>query len=363
MKISKDITEASTLTGKFYNSATYFEKCKTEIFEKSWQLIGENELVKVPQTAYPFEFLEGLISEPLLLTRDKKDELKCLSNVCTHRGNLLVNNHCSLTHGIICSYHGRRFDLDGKFKSMPETEGMKNFPCENDNLKELPLKKWKQFLFTSINPAFPFEKMIEEMDRRVGWLPVENFIFSTERSQEYLVKANWALYCDNYLEGFHIPYIHKDLAKSLDYSSYASEIYEYSNLQLGVAKNGESAFDLPPTSPDYGKRIAAYYFWLFPNIMFNFYPWGLSLNIIRPLKYNLTKVIFKSFIWDESKIDEGAGALLDRVEREDEAMVEKVQLGTASKLYGAGRYSPKMEKGVHHFHSLIADFLNNGSNH
>lgn len=360
MKILNDISEASTLTGEFYNSASYFEKCKSSIFEKSWQFIGENELIKVPQTVYPFEFIEGLISEPLLLTRDKKDELKCLSNVCTHRGNILVNNSCSLPHGIICSYHGRRFDLDGKFKSMPETEGMKNFPCERDNLTELQLKKWKQFLFTSIDPAFPFEEMIAEMDRRIGWLPVENFIYSPERSQEYLVKANWALYCDNYLEGFHIPYIHKDLAKSLDYSLYSSEIYAYSNLQLGVAKNGESAFDLPESSPDYGKRIAAYYYWFFPNIMFNFYPWGLSLNIIRPLKYNLTKVIFKSYIWDETKIDEGAGALLDRVEREDEAMVEKVQLGTASKLYGAGRYSPKMEQGVHHFHSLIARFLNNG---
>lgn len=129
---------------------------------------------------------------------------------------------------------------------------------------------------------------------------------------------------------------------------------------MGIGKNGDICFELPATSPDYGKNVAAYYFWLFPNIMFNFYPWGLSLNIIRPIKHNLTKVIFKSYIWDESKIDSGAGALLDRVEREDEAIVEKVQKGTASRFYDAGRFSPKMEKGVHHFHLLINKFLKDG---
>ena len=40
------------------------------------------------------------------------------------------------------------------------------------------------------------------------------------------------------------------------------------------------------------KKIAAYYFWLFPNIMFNFYPWGLSINLIIPMEPEKTKVKF-----------------------------------------------------------------------
>ena len=304
--------------------------------------------------------MEGFITEPLLLVRDKNDEIICLSNVCTHRGAVLIDHPCQLSGNITCPYHGRRFDMKGKFKSMPETHEMENFPTQKDDLHILNIKKWKQFLFTSLEPTLEFEKLIKEMNERIGWMPIENFIYSESRSQEYLVKANWALYIDNYLEGFHIPFIHPDLSKSLDYSSYSSEIYPYSNLQIGIGKSGDICFELPKTSKDYGKNIAAYYFWLFPNMMFNFYPWGLSLNIIRPIKHNLTKVIFKSYIWDESKIDLGAGALLDRVEREDEAIVEKVQKGTASKFYSAGRFSPKMEKGVHHFHLLISDFLKNG---
>lgn len=357
MKIHEDIRVASTLDGTFYNSPERLEESKEKLFERSWQIIGEEDLVKVPQAAFPFEFMEGFISEPLLLTRDKEDHLHCMSNVCTHRGNILVDNPCILNGGISCSYHGRRFGLDGCFKAMPETEGMVDFPSQRDNLSKLEVKKWKQFLFTSLDPTIDFNELVGEMEKRVGWMPIENFIFDPNRSREYLVRANWALYCDNYLEGFHIPYIHRDLAKTLDADAYLSEIYKYSNLQLGISKGGEMAFDLPKNSPDYGKRVGAYYYWLFPNIMFNFYPWGLSLNIIKPLQHNLTKVIFKSFVWDYSKIDAGAGALLDRVEREDEAIVENVQKGISSRLYGKGRYSPKMEQGVHHFHRLISDFM------
>lgn len=72
---------------------------------------------------------------------------------------------------------------------------------------------------------------------------------------------------------------------------------------------------------------------------------------------NRTRVSFISYVYDESKLDLGAGALLDKVEREDEYVVEGVQKGLQSGVYRTGRFSPKMEKGVHHFHRLLAEFL------
>ena len=93
-------------------------------------------------------------------------------------------------------------------------------------------------------------------------------------------------------------------------------------------------------------------------MMFNFYPWGLSINIVRPLQVNLTKVSFITYVWRPERLDRGAGAMLDRVEREDEAVVECVQRGMQSRLYERGRYSPTREQGVHQFHRLLAEFLN-----
>ncbi len=130
------------------------------------------------------------------------------------------------------------------------------------------------------------------------------------------------------------------------------------NLQIGYTDSSEEVFDLPNDHPDYGKNVAAYYYWVFPNFMLNFYPWGLSVNIVKPISINQTKVSFRSYIYDESKLNKGAGAILDKVEREDEIVVEGVQKGISSSFYKAGRFSPTREKGVHHFHRLLAEFLN-----
>ena len=118
---------------------------------------------------------------------------------------------------------------------------------------------------------------------------------------------------------------------------------------------------MPEGHLDYGKNVAAYYYWVFPNMMFNFYPWGLSINIVKPIHLNKTKVSFITYVYDESKINTGAGALLDKVEREDEFVVEGVHKGLQSKFYTSGRFSPTREKGVHHFHGLLAKYLNNNT--
>lgn len=356
IKIDDDITKSFTLPSNFYHSINYFEKCREIIFPNSWQLIGDDNKLKLKNDAYPFNFIDGFIEEPLLMIKSD-DNIQCFSNVCTHRGNLLIENPCSIQRDIVCKYHGRKFNTCGKFISMPESKGMQNFPSESDNLTEVPLKKWKQFLFSSLDPKIDFDVLINEMDKRVGWLPIEDFVFEPNLSRDYLVKANWALYCDNYLEGFHIPFVHKDLAKTLDYSKYKSEIFAFSNLQLGIASGGDYCFDLPNDSADFGQKIAAYYFWIFPNMMFNFYPWGLSVNIIKPINPKLTKVEFRTYVWDESKLENGAGSILDKVEREDEDIVQNVQKGVNSRFYKKGRYSPKMEQGVHHFHKLISSFI------
>jgi choline monooxygenase len=172
-----------------------------------------------------------------------------------------------------------------------------------------------------------------------------------------LINANWALYCDNYLEEFHIPYVHAGLAEKLDYSGYRTDRFRYGNLQLGIAKPGEPAFELPKGHPNAHERVGAFYFWLFPNIMFNFYPWGLSLNVVTPLAVGRTKVAFHSYVWNPSLRESGVGAGLHRVEMEDEEVVESVQRGVRSRLYDRGRYSERREVGTHHFHEMLADFM------
>ncbi len=259
---------------------------------------------------------------------------------------------------LTCMYHGRRFNLDGAFEYMPEFEDADDFPRPCDHLHKFPLEKWGPLLFVGLNPDFQFSKVIDTMKERIGFLPLDEFSLDTSTSKDFLVHANWALYCDNYLEGFHVPFVHEGLNKMLDYGSYKTEIYEHCNLQIGYTNEATEVFDLPEGHVDYGKNVAAYYYWVFPNMMFNFYPWGLSLNIVKPIDINRTKVSFISYVYDPTKLNKGAGNDLDKVEREDEFVVENVQKGVNSSFYKAGRFSPKREKGVHHFHSLLALYLN-----
>ncbi len=356
LSVDPRIEYASTLPSAFYKDPAVYERSKDAIFARHWQFAMDTDAVKVPGAVAPMTLLEGCLDEPIVAVRDMNDELRVLANVCAHRGMQVVEgagNHRSLR----CRYHGRRYGLDGQCQFMPEFEAVQNFPAESDNLAQVPFGTFAKLIFAAVQPTVPLEAWLAPIKERLGWLPLDRFVHDSTRDREYIVRANWALYIDNYLEGFHIPYVHASLNEALDYGSYTTEQYEWSNLQLAIAGDGEEAFDLPESSPDFGKRVGAYYYWLFPNTMLNFYPWGLSINVVRPIGPDVTKVMFIPYVWDASKLGKGAGGDLDRVEREDEAVVEMVQRGVRSRFYDRGRFSVAREANVHHFHRLLSAAL------
>ncbi|HEX2093362.1 MAG TPA: aromatic ring-hydroxylating dioxygenase subunit alpha [Longimicrobiaceae bacterium] len=359
LAIDPDIRRAHTLPGPVYHDPAYFRLQQERVFARSWQLVPGGERMRAPGHLLPFTLLEGCLNEPLVLAADEEGTVRCLSNVCTHRGTLVVEGE-GHARTLRCRYHGRRFALDGRFLSMPEFEGVEGFPSPADDLPCVALEGWGPLRFCSLDPAVPFHEWIGPVRERVGFLPLEEFVFDPGTSRDYLIRANWALYCDNYLEEFHIPYVHAGLSEALDYGTYRTETYAYCSLQLGTTRSAAEAFRLPSDHPDAGTLVAAYYYWLFPNLMLNFYPWGLSVNVVQPLGPERTRVSFLSYVWDASRRGEGAGAELHRVEMEDEEVVEAVQRGVRSRLYGRGRYSPRREVGTHHFHGLLARFMEAG---
>jgi choline monooxygenase len=356
LDVDPRIEKAKTIHTDFYLNPKRFEESKEKIFARSWQLVGDSDQVKDPGWVTPVNLLPEYLEEPLILSRDKSNAIHCLSNVCTHRGNLLVEKPCRV-NDIRCKYHGRRFGLDGQYQSMPEFKEVEGFPTADDNLHALNLFQWGKRIFTSLHNELKSADYFEPMINRLRWLPLNEFHYRPELSKEYKVEANWALYVENYLEGFHIPFVHTGLNSVIDYSNYTTETYRYSSLQLGVGKADEFIFDLPDSSPDYGKKVAAYYFWVFPNMMFNFYPWGVSINIVKPKTISSCRVRFLTYVWNEDKLRHGVGADLHQVEMEDEDIVQQVQKGIRSRFYSQGRYSVKRETGTHHFHRLIGEFL------
>jgi choline monooxygenase len=335
-EIDEDIRKARTLHSDFYTDERWFDESRDKIFARSWQFLGREFDLECELT--PVMLLPGHLDEPLLLVRPS-EYISCLTNVCTHRGKVLVGQPCD-GDLMRCPYHGRRFLLDGTCSSMPDFEGVVGFPSESDNLRKLPLAVHAGFLFTSLAPAVEFDAIVRDVADHMSDIDPAGLKLTATR--EYEIDAHWALYCENYLEGFHIPFVHHGLNKVVDYGTYSTELFRYASLQTGYSSTGD---------------IEARYLFLFPNTMFNFYPWGISMNIVRPVAKDTTVVEFLTYVSDELLVSEGAGADLHSVELEDEAVVESVQRGIRSRFYAQGRYSPTREQGTHHFHRLIAEFM------
>ncbi len=355
-EIDADIRRAETPPAEFYRSPMDHYRLPERVFARGWHPIAASLHSGRGSWAAPTVLLPGVLDEPIALVSDPRGTVRCLSNVCTHRGNLVVESAgdvSSLKRG----YHGRRFELDGTFRSMPCFAEVEDFPTERDHLRELPLESFGPVRFVSLDPAVSFSDWIDPARRRLAGLPLDELQHDPAASRSYDVEANWALYVDNYLEGFHIPFVHEELAEAVDLSTYRTELHPYGVLQVGLASEGDLAFELPASHPDFGQRVAAYWWWLFPNTMLNFYPWGLSLNRVEPDGHTRTRVCYEEYLWDASLRGEGAGGDLDRVEKEDGAIVQQVSQGMRSRIYDRGRYSVTQELGVHQFHRLLAEFL------
>ncbi|MEQ1765099.1 MAG: SRPBCC family protein [Pyrinomonadaceae bacterium] len=332
-QIDQDIRRAKTLPSEFYTDEVFFDASKEKIFARTWQFAGRVADLSI---LTPLSLLPGVLDEPLLISKTD-GVLRCMSNVCTHRGKILIEEPCN-ANLIRCGYHGRRFSLDGMFLSMPEFEGVENFPSDVDNLTSVAIGEAGSFAFASLDPVAGLSEFVSDD----AMTPLGSGELKLSSKREYRVKAHWALYCENYLEGFHIPFVHKSLNEIVDYGTYSTELFRYSSMQIGYDADG---------------NVAGRYLFVFPNMMFNFYPWGVSVNVVRPVSRAETVVDFLTYVSDESLVGEGAGADLHRVELEDEAVVESVQLGIRSRYYSHGRYSATREQGTHHFHRLISEFL------
>lgn len=346
--IHPDIARAHTLPSRFYTDEETFGEVIGGLSD-CW-FFGAHNSQFAEHNVIPLSELEILLGEAAILT--KGDSVRCLSNVCTHRGMLIATEPCK-TKTLQCRYHGRTFGLDGCMKNMPEFDEVVGFPSPSDDLPEFALRTWKGLHFVGGDRYL--EAAVQELESRLGWLDVESFQHDKSRHRSYDIEANWALYVDNYLEGFHIPFVHPALHDALDNDEYRTELFEGGVLQIGIASEGEPYFDLPNDSPDHGQRVAAYYYWFYPSLMLNFYPWGLSVNLIIPLSVDRTRIIYHGFVGDPTMLGQGAGGDLDKVEAEDQEVVEATQRGVRSNAYDRGRYSPTKEQGVHHFHRMLTD--------
>ena len=110
--VDSDISAARTLDRDFYRDEAAFGLARERVFARTWQWLGRLDDVAASGSLAPRDLLPGLLDEPLLLSRDAAGTLRCLSNVCTHRGNVLVHAPCGHEAApvLTCSACGEALD-------------------------------------------------------------------------------------------------------------------------------------------------------------------------------------------------------------------------------------------------------------
>jgi choline monooxygenase len=358
---------AETLPSRFYIDPSVLSLEKERIFRRTWQLVGTlnwvcGDVDGVKRTiADPGSFFTAeVVGEPIVVVRDTAGTLRAFSNVCRHRaGPIAQGSGCRNVFN--CAYHGWTYTLDGRLIGTPEVDGMEFFDRSAMGMIPLRCETWEQFVFVNFDlQAPPLSAFLENIPQQAAGFELQGLELAERR--DYYVNCNWKVYVDNYLEGYHIPIVHPGLMKEIDYPRYRTEVARYSSQQLGPvkeAKPGDAGDRVYPPAP--GSKEALY-FWIFPNLMLNIYPDNIQMNLIVPLGHDRTLTVFEWYFHDahSEKVRERVRKAIgfsETVQQEDIHICEAVQRGLQSSTYDRGRYSVKRENGVHHFHMLLSEFL------
>jgi len=353
-----DLASAETLPARWYTDPEFLEHEKTKIFYKTWQPVG-----RVDQVLRPGDFFTcEVVGQPLVVTRGLDNQLRCYYNVCMHRAGPVAlgqGNRKSLQ----CKYHGWTYGLDGKLMNAPEFEGVRNWQKENICLHSVQVAQWGPWVWVNLDPnAGPLTDLYEPIDAEILSKGFDLSKMSLIERRDYIIDCNWKVYVDNYLEGYHLPIAHPGLFRELDYDQYRVDTFRYHSSQYAPIRPVRDGDVRDRRYVRTEEEAEALYYWVFPNVMLNVYLDNTSINIILPLGPDKTLTIFE---WYFQQPGTGEGwdsmqtiiAFSDQIQQEDIEICVNVQKGLKSKAYNKGRFSALRENGVHHFQSLIHEFL------
>lgn len=349
--VHTDIAHARTPDAAFYTDAAVLGTERERVFARSWQLVGHTSQV---ESSGDF-FTAHIADEPLLIVNDG-GTVRGFYNVCRHRAGPVALG-CGRQRVLVCRYHGWTYDLGGHLLRAPETEGIAGFDPRSITLQPVAVHTWGPMVFAALDPEVPrFEEQFAAVIARCAPLKLERM--RHVMSRDYFVDANWKVYVDNFLEGYHIPLVHPGLNREIDCRKYVSELGAFHTLQHApIRKEGASHYRATSEGEE------ALYYWLFPNMMLNIYQGQMQVNIVIPESVDRALVRFDWYAPDpvpDMESDARWRDLIhfsDEVQGEDAGICEIVQRNLRSRAYRSGPYSPSRENGVHHFHRLMAPYL------
>lgn len=338
------LERAETIPSAWYTDPRFHDLDMEAVFAASWQHVGHEDQVR--DTGQ--HIVDRIAGNPVIVIRGTDGALRAFYNVCRHRGGPLAlkDGTCEMLQ---CKYHGWTYQLDGMLRGVPHMNRTELFDKNDYGLIPVRLAIWDGHVFVSLaKHPLPLAELVAGIRERIGGRGLAGLTFA--RRMEYEVRCNWKVYVDNFLEGYHVPYVHPELFKLYDFQQYRTEVFDWCSLQVGpLSGNGANV---------YSAGGEALYYQIYPNFMLNILPGRLQTNLVIPVAPDRCRVVFRYFYADVDsaaarKLIDDDVAYADRVQAEDIEICERVQEGLASRAYDRGRFSVPFEGGVHHFQNLL----------
>jgi choline monooxygenase len=345
------LERARTIPSSWYFDAELYDLERRSIFGGAWQMAGRTDQLTEPGCFVTAD----LAGEPIVVVRDEQGTLRAFHNVCRHRAAQVINQPEGRCSRLRCRYHGWTYDLTGRLRGTPEFDGVADFCREDNGLVPLAVDCWGPLVFVHGGPAprQSLAEFLEPLPARTATLGLEQLRFVERR--EYRLECNWKVFVDNYLDGgYHVNTVHPGLAGAINYAQYRTEVFGQSSVQIAPLRRCEDETVGKVRSGD-----AAYYWWVFPNLMLNLYQGVMDTNLVLPLGPERCRVIF-DFYFAQTEGPEARGFIADsiavanQIQDEDIGICEEVQRGLRSRSYSTGRFSVRREAGGYHFHQLLA---------
>ena len=369
--VRRDISSARGLPNAHYVDPAVYEIEKHKLFFETWASVGFASDVPEAGDAVPVDYL-GM---PLLLLRDREDQVRVYQNVCRHRGMTLVSEPGKIRGAIRCPYHSWCYGLDGQLVSTPHVGGPGQNLHEGIDRSQLGLIEVRSHVYRDVihvnvsGDAPPFEthaaKVIERLREfdQPDYRPVGDSAFTLD------VQCNWKLAIENFCESYHLPWIHPGLNSYSRLEDHYHIIEEGKFAGQGTTVyaprlgDGSLAFENFPGLSDKW-NTGAEYIALFPNTLYAVQRDHVYMVLMVPAGPDRT---FERMMIRYADPD-ALGDRFAELRRENEAqwreifeedigVVEGMQKGRSAPGFDGGKFSPVMDNPTHAFHVWVAERL------
>jgi choline monooxygenase len=371
---------AATLIPDAYTSAEFFGVERERIFASSWVAIGTADQVEHAGQL----ILAEVAGRPIFVTRNRDGQLRGFHNVCRHRATKLLEGVCSVgrTRKIRCPYHSWTYDLDGNCLGTPLFEGsdvppdqqgvfdmstVKGFDKADYGLLPVRAEAWGFLVFVNLDPqAAPLAGQFGDLPDRLAGHRLEQW--RAQRRRRYEVTANYKLIGENFMEYYHLPWVHPELirvSRLADHYRWQGHGMYTGMCTTPISSNSAAGGweGLPPVPGlSEADATAARFVWLFPNTAITVLPNHAFVLFARPQGPGRTAEETVILTHPDSVRDADASEGLDQLERfwdlvnrQDLEIVERVQQGITNPAYTGGRMCYRFEEPLHRFQNMIID--------